>query len=147
MMQKVVYTWIALSLALAVCSVELHGQGQGVYGAITGGVTDPSGAGVPGASVVATNLATGVKVPTKSDSAGYYTVVGLIAGTYSVEVSAPGFKTASGLAGGFSATRLAPRGGANWKKSGWWWTGPPGILNPIIITWPISTALPPKRVA
>ena len=46
----------------------------------------------------------------------------------------------------FLNTTCATRG-AIWKKSGWWWTGRQGTLRPIIITWPISTLLPPRPVA
>jgi hypothetical protein len=59
---------------------------------IKGTVTDPTGAVVPGASVTATNTATGVKYPTKSLSNGDYLFPQLPVGTYSITVSAPGFK-------------------------------------------------------
>ena len=68
-------------------------QGQSVYGAITGVVSDPSGAGIPNAKLTAINTATGVQSVVVSDSAGYYIVSSLTAGTYSLEVSAPGFRT------------------------------------------------------
>ena len=60
---------------------------------IKGSVTDPSGAVVPGAMVTATNTATGVKYPTKSNGAGEYLLPQLPVGTYSISVSAPGFKS------------------------------------------------------
>ena len=60
---------------------------------IKGTVTDPSGAVVPGAAVTATNTATGVKYPTKSNGTGDYFFPQLPVGTYSISVSAPGFKT------------------------------------------------------
>lgn len=85
------FVWVMFCVLLS--SPLAKGQGQGVYGAITGAVTDPSGAAVPGAKVTATNLATGVQVPTTSNSAGYYTIVSLIAGKYRVDVAARGFKS------------------------------------------------------
>jgi hypothetical protein len=59
---------------------------------IKGTVTDPSGAVVPGASVTATNIATGVHYPTKTSSSGDYLFPQLPVGTYTVTVSMPGFK-------------------------------------------------------
>ena len=59
---------------------------------IKGTVTDPSGAVVPGAAVTATNTATGVKYPTKANASGDYLFPQLPVGTYSIAVSAPGFK-------------------------------------------------------
>ena len=60
---------------------------------IKGTVTDPSGAVIPGATVTATNTATGVKYPTKSLANGDYLFPQLPVGTYSITVSSPGFKT------------------------------------------------------
>jgi len=69
------------------------GLGQGITGSITGTVTDPSGAGVPGATVrvlqVETNSA---RIVTTSDI-GSYTVTQLPPGAYSVKVEKTGFKT------------------------------------------------------
>src|ERR1700761_6532747 len=63
-----------------------------VNGRIKGTVTDPSGAVVPGAVVTATNIATGIKYPTKTLSTGDYLFPQLPVGTYSITVAAPGFK-------------------------------------------------------
>jgi Carboxypeptidase regulatory-like domain len=59
---------------------------------VTGTIADPSGAVVAGASVVASNIATGVTTSAVSNSSGDYEVTSLIPGTYSISVSAPGFK-------------------------------------------------------
>ncbi len=67
-------------------------RGQLVSGSITGNVTDPSGAALPGADITATDTATGVQLSAKTNNAGYFSVSNLIAGTYNVVVSAPGFK-------------------------------------------------------
>ena len=64
-----------------------------VNGRIKGTVTDPSGAVVPGVQVIATNVATGVKFDTKTLADGNYLFPQLPVGTYSISVSAPGFKT------------------------------------------------------
>lgn len=61
-------------------------------GAITGTVSDPTGAVVPGATVTATNTATKVSVTQTSASAGEYTISPLEPGIYTINVKAPGFE-------------------------------------------------------
>jgi hypothetical protein len=62
-------------------------------GAISGTVTDPSGAAVPGAAVVVHNDATNAETTLTADSNGFYNAVQLQPGTYTVAISAPGFAT------------------------------------------------------
>src|SRR6202451_4177748 len=64
---------------------------QTVTGAITGEVTDQSGALVVGASVTAENTATSVKTSVKTNAAGVYTIRFLPIGTYTVAIEAAGF--------------------------------------------------------
>jgi hypothetical protein len=64
---------------------------QTVTGAITGTITDPSGAVVPGATVTAHNLSTGVDSPTRTNGSGFYRVEFLPIGRYEVAVEANGF--------------------------------------------------------
>lgn len=61
-------------------------------GSITGTVKDPSGAVVVGAQCTVTDTATGIAHQEKSTSAGVYVFSGLKAGTYTLRVSATGFK-------------------------------------------------------
>ena len=68
---------------------------QGPVGTFNGAVTDPAGAVVPGATVVARNNATGVEARTTTTSSGDYTLPYLPAGTYTIRVTAPGFRTAT----------------------------------------------------
>ena len=62
-------------------------------GAITGTVTDPSGAIIPGAKVTATRVETGVAQSTVTTGAGSYTIPSFVVGTYNVVAEAQGFKT------------------------------------------------------
>jgi hypothetical protein len=63
-------------------------------GSFSGNVLDKSGAGVPGASVIATSQGTGMARDTKTDSAGHYLIPLLPVGTFTVRVDAQGFQSA-----------------------------------------------------
>src|ERR1700722_4515236 len=66
---------------------------QQVVGAITGTVTDPTGAAVPDATVKATNIATNLEITAQTKSNGSYVVSELTGGTYQLTISKDGFKT------------------------------------------------------
>ena len=67
---------------------------QGLFGNISGIVTDSSGAVVPDATVKVTNLDTNVVATVKTNGAGVYSATSLNPGRYRVEGEAKGFKTA-----------------------------------------------------
>jgi len=69
----------------------LFAQGT-TLGQIVGIVTDPSGAAIPGAKVRAINTQTGVGRETITTDSGNFSVLSLIPGIYSVEVTAPSFQ-------------------------------------------------------
>ena len=79
------------AVAFLFCSVAVYAQT--VTGTITGLVTDQVGAVIPGASVVAHNMDTGVDSASTTDSAGLYRISYLPIGRYQVTVSAQGFGT------------------------------------------------------
>lgn len=88
--------YTAAILPLIVCltavfflTVRVHAQ---ALTGINGTITDTSGAVIPGAHVTATNTSTGVSASAVATSEGTFTIVGLIPGTYSVQVDAPQFK-------------------------------------------------------
>jgi hypothetical protein len=60
---------------------------------LNGTVTDPTGAVVANAKVVATNQATGVETATQTDAAGVYLLPSLPIGIYRVQVTASGFQS------------------------------------------------------
>lgn len=59
---------------------------------IVGTVTDPSGAVVPNAAILVTNVDTGAVRTLATNDAGQYVVPGLLIGKYDVEAQASGFK-------------------------------------------------------
>jgi hypothetical protein len=62
-------------------------------GAISGTVTDQTGALVPNATVVASNKGTGIQTKRTTSSDGLYNISPLIPGNYTVTVTATGFAT------------------------------------------------------
>jgi hypothetical protein len=66
---------------------------QTMAATIQGTVTDATGAVVPGASITATNLETGLQRSTTSSGAGLYSMPNLPPGRYRVQMSAPGFQS------------------------------------------------------
>jgi hypothetical protein len=66
--------------------------GQAVYGSIYGTVTDATGAAVPGANVVVTDVAKGTAFTVQANASGEFTVEHLIPDVYDVKVDASGFK-------------------------------------------------------
>jgi hypothetical protein len=66
--------------------------GQGYFGTVSGELTDPSGAIVPGAKVVLTDQAKGFTFNAISDSNGRYLLTTIPPGVYSVSVEMKGFQ-------------------------------------------------------
>jgi hypothetical protein len=66
---------------------------QSGAGSIEGTVTDPTGAVIPEAAIHVVNNATSVAADTKSNKVGFYQVLGLFAGQYTVTITGPGMKT------------------------------------------------------
>ena len=84
----------ALALAMLAFAAPLLRAQTSNTGALTGTVTDPSGAVISGATVTATNLATGQARTVKTNASGSYQIALLPPGNYSVHFEAPGFKAA-----------------------------------------------------
>src|SRR5580692_6645876 len=80
-------------LPLLLFAFTLPGMTQTVTGAVRGTITDPSGAIVSGATVTATNTASGVATTTRTNSTGEYSIRFLQIGQYKLTVSAQGFAT------------------------------------------------------
>ena len=80
--------WIA---GLFVLPTGLHAQATN--GVISGTVTDPSGAALPGATVQVKNVSTGVIRTVTTNEVGRYRVPDLLVGQYEVQAAQPGFRT------------------------------------------------------
>ncbi len=78
-------------------SVLLMAQNVVLTGALSGRVTDQSGAVVPNASVVVQNLQTGVKRSAETNDSGLYRFAVLTPGSYSITASLKGFRDVQGL--------------------------------------------------
>src|SRR5450755_4432032 len=83
MSKKIIAVCIFLIFSLAIHAQQL--------GTLRGTVMDESGALVPGAKVTVSNAAGPVKSATAGND-GSYSVIGLDAGTYTVQATLPGFQ-------------------------------------------------------
>ncbi|HKE21243.1 MAG TPA: TonB-dependent receptor [Bryobacteraceae bacterium] len=88
--QRLIYRALVV-LAIAACA--RFAAAQVLYGSLTGNVTDPAGAVVPGVHVEALNEGTNVKSETNTDERGVYRFTDLQAGQYKVTIAATSFKT------------------------------------------------------
>ena len=79
-----------LSIALVFAALV---SAQEYRATVMGTVSDPAGAKVPKASIVITNIDSGVASRTATNESGIYQVPFLLPGNYMLEVSHPGFKT------------------------------------------------------
>src|ERR1051326_4472041 len=86
------YSRLSVPLLFALCIQPLLGQ-SGSTSAITGRITDPSGAVLPGVGVTVISLATNQTRMVVSAEDGVYRVALLDPGAYRVRFIAPGFKT------------------------------------------------------
>jgi hypothetical protein len=89
------FQWLVIVVAfvLTILISVQPAMADNLYGSIRGTVTDPSGAAVPNASIVATNNDTGIQTKITSASNGIYVFQQLAVGNYSVTVNAANFKT------------------------------------------------------
>lgn len=80
--------WIGLVLLMIFSPFV---AGQTTFGSITGTVTDPSGAAIPGAQITVTDQATGIIYRGKTAADGVYTVLDVPVGNYRARADAQGF--------------------------------------------------------
>jgi hypothetical protein len=87
-MTRKVAAVVLVCLLLPCCA-----QAQSTDATITGRISDPSKAAIPGAKVIVTNVDTGVQQSGTTGSDGFYTIVALKPGNYKMEVEKQGFRT------------------------------------------------------
>ena len=83
--------FLRYSFLLLLLSLSYVGFGQNASTSLRGLVTDSTGAAIPGATVVITNAANGVKVDAVTNSQGEYSLQQISPGTYTITATAPGF--------------------------------------------------------
>src|SRR5215212_9731948 len=84
-----------VALLACVFAFTAAARAQTINGNVVGTVTDEQGAAVPGATVTATNVATGAVRNATTNEEGLYRIAGLPVGTYSVRIEKSGFSTAT----------------------------------------------------
>src|SRR5919107_5923614 len=90
-MKSISLAAVFTALLLAAAS-PLTLRAQESRGKITGTVTDPNGAAVPGASVKITDPARGTSVSLNTNDEGFFQAPYLLPGTYQVIIEIAGFK-------------------------------------------------------
>ena len=75
------------------CLITTAAWAQGIFGTLTGVVTDPSGAVVAKSNVKLTDAGSGSERATVTDGQGYYTFASIPVGTYNLTVETAGFQT------------------------------------------------------
>ena len=78
-------------VVLALVGLPVFGQSTAT-GSLTGTITDPTGAVVPGASVVVKSSGTGQEFTAKTNDEGVFTIPVLASGLYTATISVKGFK-------------------------------------------------------
>jgi hypothetical protein len=82
-------------LAAILLMFAVAASAQEFRATITGTVTDPNGAIIPGATVIVKNVETNVATTVKTNDDGAYTIATLMPGRYNVTAAGTGFKTSS----------------------------------------------------
>ena len=89
-MQDVRRFFVLAVACLSLCPLSSFAQQE--TATISGTITDATGAIVPRAAVVATNVQTNLSIRTQSDDAGLYVIPSLRPGEYSVSAESKGFR-------------------------------------------------------
>jgi hypothetical protein len=90
-MKRLSCVWMMMFLCILVLSVQVFSQSSNA--SLSGTISDSTGSLVPGVTVNATNVATGIKNTSVSNNAGVYSFPSLIPGAYKVSAEKSGFQT------------------------------------------------------
>ncbi len=86
--------WLVISLAFTLCVfVSFSALAQETTGGLQGTVKDATGAVMPNAKVVVTSSTLAGSKEIVTDGSGYYRFANLPPGSYTITVTAKGFKT------------------------------------------------------
>ena len=83
--------WVSLMFLVLLC-VPTVALGQAFRGTVSGTVTDPSGAAVPGARLTLTDVATNASLTTETNGEGHYSIPYIPPGRHKLQVEAAGFQ-------------------------------------------------------
>src|SRR6059036_1336081 len=83
--------FVAAALLMSFACMQAFGQSSNAT--VSGTIEDSSHAVLPGATVTATNIATGIVTTAVSNEAGAYNIPGLLVVPYKVTAELPGFQT------------------------------------------------------
>src|ERR1035438_6160526 len=89
-MGRVTYIGCILLVCLA---FSMNGFGQTINATAGGTVADSTGALIPGVTVTATNIGTGIAQTSITNESGAYNFAALQPGTYKMTAELPGFRT------------------------------------------------------
>ncbi|MBM3748569.1 MAG: carboxypeptidase regulatory-like domain-containing protein, partial [Acidobacteria bacterium] len=81
----------SLVLAVLLLLFSSAAAGQTTFATITGTVTDATGAVIPGVTVKARHVATGIETSARSNESGIYTLAQLREGDYTLTARGSGF--------------------------------------------------------
>ena len=94
-MRRFAALFCSLLVFVAVTGIFHYGWSQEVTASITGTISDPRGAAVPGATVTATSQERGVTYTAVTNETGLYRITQLPVGSYALKVEKSGFAMAS----------------------------------------------------
>src|SRR5688572_13156915 len=84
--------WQTVSWLIPVPIAAAAPAAQTIRSTLTGTVTDPNSAVIPGVAVAATNVATNISTTARTNNEGLYTFTALTPGEYVIAVEHTGFK-------------------------------------------------------
>ena len=90
---KILFTLILASVIFGLA--QTNSFAQTITATITGEVKDPNGAIVPGATVTATSVETGLSKSAQTNDDGRYTITFLQPGEYNITIEQAGFAKAT----------------------------------------------------